>query len=263
MTAMMKIDCDEAEIEPKPAPADVYMTNQMKVRVRMRPIKLAKKESKWSVPRGLLKKKSLRSNPNLHISPMRHGKQKHGSDSSLNGYDINHHQHNQQNVSNVHHNAAEATAKSKRNNRFSQFVSQKHMTVMDFNSYPDVASRRSMINEGSDLFNGSFSLRESKYRARGRSKDSPEQKIEPVHLRDLSEYVSSASQDLEISDDEWSEVAHKKKKTIRARRKNKGEDDDQKLKIRAVAMTHEKKHTTGAQYYKDSDVDLAQQLTLQ
>ena len=54
----------------------------------------------------------------------------------------------------------------------------------------------------------------------------------------MSDYVSSGSEDLEISDGEWSEVAHKKKKTIRARTrmKNKGEDD-KKLTLRTVPLT--------------------------
>ena len=54
----------------------------------------------------------------------------------------------------------------------------------------------------------------------------------------MSDYVSSGSEDLEISDGEWSEVAHKKKKTIRARNrmKNKGEDD-KKLTLRTVPLT--------------------------
>ena len=70
MTYQMREDVKDAEIEPQPAPADVFMSQQAKVKVRMRPIKIAKKETKWSVPRNLLKKKSLRVQHH-HVSPLR------------------------------------------------------------------------------------------------------------------------------------------------------------------------------------------------
>ena len=59
-----------------------------------------------------------------------------------------------------------------------------------------------------------------------------------MYLRDLSDYESAGSEDLEISDGEWSDVAHKKKKTIRARNRMKNkEEDDKKLTLRTVPLT--------------------------
>ena len=109
---------------------------------------------------------------------------------------------------------------------------------------PALFQTRSFQDEGSDIYNASFSVKESRQFHKSKSfvgakfKESPLPKVEPVHLRDLSDYVSSRSEDLEISDDEWSDVAHKKKKTIRARNRMKNkEKDDEKLTLRTVPLT--------------------------
>ena len=39
------------------------------------------------------------------------------------------------------------------------------------------------------------------------------------------------------------------------------QQEECEMKLRSVAQTQEKRHTTGAQYYKDTDVGLAQRRT--
>ena len=100
----MKEDVLEAEIEPMPAPPDVFMSELAKVRIRMRPIKI---ESKFQAPQRLRKKKSLCKPFAIH-SPLKHpGKRKLSSEegSSLAGGEINN----------------EATARARRKSRALQF----------------------------------------------------------------------------------------------------------------------------------------------
>ena len=70
---------------------------------------------------------------------------------------------------------------------------------------------------------------------------SPAPKVEPVALNDYySDYKSNDSPDLTMYEDGWTDIALRKKKSIRAQGKMKDFELEGFMKLRKVAMTHEK-----------------------
>lgn len=151
-----------------------------------------------------------------------------------------------------------------RRGRAKHFRSHKQLSVADFNTAQD--ARKSFIDDGSHSHNKSFSGREgsrnkrSIFDRRARSNRSPVPIPEPVKLRDLSDYVSTGSGKMSVSDEEWSEVALKRKKTIRA--KNLLDDrENQMLKLRTKPAAKDKRNMVGTSNFKDTGMSQTQPKT--